>query len=85
MVNMLTPMRTSFQFVADLVTDLANNQLDDQLGWTFKNFKLQEATWKQQVEDKLGAIIYSHLFNGRLEIGKVMRRDFYLAIDAAKT
>ena len=83
--SMLTPMRTSFQFVADLVTDLANNQLDDQLGWTFKNFKLQEAIWKQQVEDKLGAIIYNHLFNGRLEIGKAMRRDFYLAIDATKT
>ena len=81
--SMLTPMRTNFQFVANLVTVLANNQLDDQLGWTFKNFKLQEA-WKQ-VEDKLGAIIYSHLFNGRLEIGKAMRRGFYLAIDAAKT
>jgi hypothetical protein len=63
---------------------LANNQLGDQLGWTFRNFKLQEATWKQQVGDKISAIMYSHLFNGRQEIWKAMQRDFYLAIATAK-
>ena len=60
------------QFPTNLVTELANNQLGDQLGWTFINFRLQEATWKEQVEDKIGAIIYNYLFSGRFEIGKAM-------------
>jgi hypothetical protein len=37
------------------------------------------------VEDKLGSIIFSHLFNGRLEIGKAMREGFYLAVEHANT
>ena len=38
--SLLAPMRNSFQFATDLVTELANNQLRDQLGWTFKKFRL---------------------------------------------
>ena len=83
--SLLVPIRTSFQFAIDLVNEFANNQFGDQLGWTFRNFKLQEATWKQQIEDKIGAIIYSHLFNARQNIGKAMQKDFYLAIAATKT
>ena len=83
--SLLAPMRSSFQFATDLVTKLANNQLGDQLGWTFRNFRLQEAIWKEQVEDKIGAIIYSYLFSGRFEIGKAMQRGFYLGISTAKT
>lgn len=41
-----------------------------------------ESTWKEQVEDKIGSIIYSHLFNARLEIGKAMREGFYLAVES---
>jgi hypothetical protein len=37
------------------------------------------------VEDKLGSIIFNHLFNGRLEIGKAMREGFYLAVEQANT
>lgn len=54
------------------------------LGWTFRGFILEEATW-EQVEGKLGSIIFSHLFNGRLEIGKAIREGFYLAVEHENT
>ena len=67
---------------ANLATELKNNQLGDQLGWTFSNFTLEVSTWKQQVEDKIGAIIYSYLFSDRFEIGRSLRKGFYLAVTA---
>lgn len=77
--SLLASMRTSYVSAANLVTEFKNNQLGDQLGWTFSNFTLQESTWKQQVEDKIGAITYNYLFSGRFEIGKYLRKGFYLA------
>ena len=67
---------------ANLATELKNNQLGDQLGWTFSNFTLEDSTWKQQVEDKIGAIIYIYLFSDRFEIGRSLRKGFYLAVTA---
>ena len=80
--SLLAPMRTSYVSAINLVTELKNNQLGDQLGWTFSNFTLQESIWKQQVEDKIGAIIYSYLFSGTFEIGRSLRNGFYLAATA---
>ena len=80
--SLLAPIRTSYVSATNLVTRLKNNQLGDQLGWTFNNFTLQESTWKQQVEDKIGAIIYNYFFSGKFEIGRSLRNDFYLATTA---
>jgi hypothetical protein len=80
--SLLAPIRTSYVSAANLVTEFKNNQLGDQLGWTFSNFTLQESIWKQQIEDKIGAIIYSYLFSGRFEIGRSLRKGFYLAATA---
>lgn len=33
--------------------------------------------WHQQVQEKLGSIIYSRLFVGRVEVGKTMREGFH--------
>jgi hypothetical protein len=63
--SLLVPLRTSFEFATKLIKELQDNMLGD-LGWTFSGFTLEEATWQQQVEDKLGSIIFSHIFNGRL-------------------
>ena len=76
-------MRTSYVLAINLVTKFKNNQLGDQLGWTFNKFTLQESTWKQQIEDKIGAVIYSYLFSGRFDIGRSLRKGFYLAASAA--
>ena len=76
---LLVPLRTSFDFATNLIKDLQNNQLGD-FGWTFTNFILQESNLEQQIEDKIGGIIYSHLFNGRLEIGKAMQEGFTLQL-----
>ena len=79
---LLAPMRTNYVSATNLMTEFKDNQLGNQLGWTFSNFTLQESIWKQQVEDKIGAIIYSYLFSGKFEIGTSLRNGFYLAATA---
>ena len=79
---LLAPMRTNYVSATNLVTEFKDNQLGNQLGWTFNNFTLQESTWKQQVDDKIGAIINSYLFGGKFEIGTSLRKCFSLAATA---
>ena len=81
--SILQQLRQSFTHASKLVSQLANDEINEQLGWTFINFKLTEENWAQDVEKKLGSIIWCHLFKDRNDVGKALREGFYLAINTA--
>jgi hypothetical protein len=66
-----------------LVSQLANENINEDLGWTFINFRLDEENWAKEVKKKLGSIIWCHLFKDREQVGKALREGFHLAIDIA--
>lgn len=51
------------------------------LGWTFVNFSLNEENWATEVEQKLGSIIWCHLFKDKEGVGKAVRKGFHLTIE----
>ena len=83
--SILHQLRESFSYATMLIAQHAEDEINDELGWSFVNFKLQEDNWTQQVENKLGGIIWSHLFKERELIAKVLREGFFLSVETTPT
>ena len=81
--SILHQLRQSFSHAQMLVSQLAEDDMNEELGWSFINFQLEENNWATQVEKKLGSIIWSHLFRGRQLVGKALREGFLMAVDTA--
>ena len=81
--SILQQLRQSYTHASKLVFQLANDEINEELGLTFINFKMTKENWTMEVEKKLGSIIWCHLFKNRNEVGKALREGFYLAIITA--
>ena len=78
--SILQQLRQSYTHASKLISQLANDEINEELGWTFINFKMTKENWAMEVEKKLGSIIWCHLFKDRNEVGKTLREGFNLAI-----
>lgn len=63
-----------------MVAHLADGGINDELGCSFVSFTLDEDNWAQQVENKLGGIIWSYLFKDRELVAKALREGFFLSV-----
>lgn len=79
--SILHQLRQSFSHATMLVSQLAEDEINEDLGWSFVNFQFEEKNWAEEVEKKLGSIIWSHLFKGKQLVGKALREGFFLAIE----
>ena len=55
--SILQQLRQSYTHANQLVSQLANDDINEKLDWTFINFKMTEENWAMEVEKKLGSII----------------------------
>ena len=75
--------RFFFSHAKILGAQLVKDKMKDELGWYFVNLTLDEDNWTQQVENKLGGIIWSHLSKGQELVAKALRKGFFLSVKIA--
>lgn len=83
--SILRQLRKSLEEAKNLISHLSEEEIDEDLGWSFIGFTLVDEEWDVQVEAKIGAIIWSHLFKERELVGVALREGFNLAIETAPT
>jgi len=66
-----------------LVSQLDKDEINKVLGWSFVNFQFEEKNMLEEVEKKLGSIIWCHLFKSKQLVGKALREGFFLPIETA--
>jgi hypothetical protein len=70
----------SFPKTKLLVDEFINDQVNDEIEWTFHGFELKESTWDFQIKTKIGPIVWFHCFKNMVIIGKVFQEGFLFVI-----
>jgi len=65
-----------------LVDEFINDQVNDEIEWTFHGFELEEFTWAFLIKTKIGPIVWFHCFKNMVIIGKVFQAGFFLSLKA---
>ncbi len=75
--NTIKATMESFPKTKLLVDEFINDQVNDEIEWTFHGFELEESTWEFQIKTKFGPIVWIHCFKNMVIIGKVFQEGFF--------
>lgn len=84
--SILTSLRENKASAERTIEAIVNGNYGDDLEFSFTDFKLgEDATWTQDIENKIGSLIYLRLFEGRSKVGKAIRDGFLGAVASSKS
>jgi hypothetical protein len=78
--NALNLFWTSFSKAKELVELYRKADYVEEFGFTFIGLKLDEGTWREQVELKISALSWPYLFGSREVVAGALQHGFQLAI-----
>jgi hypothetical protein len=76
----LNLFRTSFSKAEELVELYGKADYEEEFGVTFIGLKLDEGTWREQVELKILALTWHYLFGNREVVAEALQHGFQLTI-----